>query len=251
MTKTFFHLLIAYLALNGRVLIYNIRGTPYTELLNHNDSQKNLKIAPVGCAGFKELENCPGYIMAILTKSNNWKFEGRNRSHRTIWRELKPIFLELKKIPDEFFGILNYLTSYGPQEEKDEKEIIDRGLELIAETRHMASYVGIGEDDFAVDRLINGNLSINPKALDRKLHAYADFSNKLLRTVSLDLYNIISAISDPENRKKEFIFLMLSFPPVDTTQYPNWDNSSILSDRLKNVSGWIWEYLLDKVPHMK
>lgn len=246
-----FHMLIAYLALNGRVLIDNVLGTPYVEIPNHDNSQQNPKITPAGSGGHEILENCPDFIMAILTKSNKWKFEGRTRSHKTIWRELKPIFLELKKIPDEFLNILNYLTSYGPYQEEDEKKIIEDGLERIADTRHMASYVGIGEDDYAVDRLMDGDLWINPDAIKRKLFTYSDFSKKLLNTVSLDLFNIINSINDPKYRKREFIFFMLSSPPVGITLYPNWENSSVLNDRLKNISGWIWEHLRDKIPHPK
>lgn len=240
-----FHLVIAYLSLYGRILIDRIRGLPYIEINIEKEKNSGKKAESIGGGGYKKLEKCPGYIFAILTRSNRWIFEGRNRSHKTIWRELKPVFLELKGIPDEFYKILEYLTSYGPHRVEDEAELIDRGLELIPEARHMASYSGYGEDDFAVGLLINGQ-EVPGNAFDLKLDAFSKFSTNLLDTISLELFELINSIKDPDDGIKLFTFNMLSSTPFDFDYLPNWKNCSTICDRLNNVLAWLVKPIADK-----
>ena len=241
-----FHLVIAYLSLYGRILVDRVQGTPYVVFNEQKEIELEKRVKSTGGAGYKILENCPGYIFAILTRSNRWVFEGRNRSHKTIWRELKPVFRELKEIPDEFLGILDYLTSYGPHQVEDEKELMETGLELIAEARHMASYSGYGEDDFAVDSLLNQEDWISGNALNLKLDAFSKFSTSLLDTVSKELVDLINSIRDPKDRIKRFMFFMLSSSPFDLACWPSWENSADICDRLNNILEWLFLPLIDK-----
>jgi hypothetical protein len=87
-----FHLLYAFLASYGRVVVDQVHGGPI-KIINRRNSSGG---------SFSSLNPTPEVIVAILVRNNTWKFEPRPRSHTRKWKELEHIFVELDYDIPEF-----------------------------------------------------------------------------------------------------------------------------------------------------
>ncbi|MHA1757245.1 MAG: hypothetical protein ACTSVV_10780 [Promethearchaeota archaeon] len=225
-----FHLVIAFLALHGRVLIDEVFGPPLVQ-------NKGMS--------YKKLPNAPDKIMAILTKSNKWIFEPRPRSHKKVWRELKPIFIEQQKIPPEFREIFEYLTSYGPFTISDDEELIQYGIDRIVEVRHEACYTGFGFDDFAFDSIINRDFPGVEVGLDAKLKVYSKFSLNLLERITTNLIDILDSVNFLQKEYKRRVVTIILNPPFDYLSYPQWKNSENIRKKIDKIHKWLIESIYD------
>lgn len=93
-----FHLVLAYLSLEGRVVITPVHGPPYIEL---DESY--------GSGEYKPIPGNPTAICAILTSDCRWVFEGRTRTHRAYWAELDRMILQTKSVPECFINFARLL----------------------------------------------------------------------------------------------------------------------------------------------
>jgi len=240
-----FHLIIAYLALNGRALITKqgpVFQFPFN--LSSESKKESEKIKKrIEELRIKEIDKDTDRIMAILTKSNKWIYENRDRSHTVIWKEIGSVLKKMKKIPDAFLEIFKYLTTYGPYSLDNKEEIIEYGIKEIAKARHLAAYNGFGSDDLAVDLTMEGESDISKNAFSYKLKAYSKFSNDLLNIVTLDLIDLIRSIGSSSRNIRWHIYWILTNPPHPPEYHylPGWPGSSILKDRIIKITNWIFE----------
>ena len=96
------HLVNSFNALQGHIMLSPIAGQPVVELADDPVGTKMVSGGTVhrgGSAGYSQAPKGLQAACAILTKEGNWVFEGRNRSHSVIWRELKQFMTESGIVP--------------------------------------------------------------------------------------------------------------------------------------------------------
>jgi hypothetical protein len=180
-----FHLISAYLALEGKVVITPVFGPPYITLDRTHES-----------SGHKPIPGNPSAICAILTTNCRWIFEGRTRTHRAYWAELDRTVLHTRSIPECFINFARYLTSYGPYEKKydNEVEMVRDALPYLQDARHEAIYQGYGYDPMSDDLLTNRDADYAP--LDLRAKEYQDFSYGLLDHIVSETRNLVVHLSN-------------------------------------------------------
>ena len=164
-----FHLAQSFLAAHGRVLVEEARGRPVVRQFGGSAS-----LAFDG-------QHIPDIVMALLTKANTWKFEGRGRTHTQRWADVQAVLLALldERVPTAFDTLFCYLTTYGPYGTEDAEARVREGIQRLADVRHAAIYRGYGEDDFAADLAAEGE-SVPGEAFHYKAEAMRDFAAEFL-----------------------------------------------------------------------
>jgi len=176
-----FHLILAYLALQGRVAITPVCGPRYVELDETH-----------GYCGNKPIPDGPTAICAILTTSCKWVFEGRTRTHRGYWAELDRTILHTRSVPECFIDFASYLTSYGQYGKKycDDVEMVREALPYLQDARHEAIYEGYGYDPMSDDLLTNRDADHAP--LDLSAKKYQAFSYGLLNHIVIETSSLVA-----------------------------------------------------------
>lgn len=179
-----FHLVFAYLSLEGRVVISPVYGRPHVYINGESSSGTH-----------DELENSPSAICGVLTRTGKWVFEGRRRTHRAFWTELSQLFLENRLAPDCFTRFAEYLTTYGPYKDdySDEIEMIRDSINLIQHGRHEAIYQGYGFDPWSHDQLTNRDADYAPISLRAK--KYQEFTYGLLSHILGEANDIMEKLN--------------------------------------------------------
>lgn len=186
------HLVNSFNALQGHVMLSPIAGQPVVELADDPTGTKMATGGTLhrgGSAGYTQAPKGFQAACAILTKEGYWVFEGRNRSHHVMWRELKQLITESQLIPpwlDRFCRSFVYPTT-----KVDEERYLDEGLEMLIEARHQAVYNGFGMDGFSFDILINRepvDVNIAARAANYKSLSYGILIDVLKETTELFQY---------------------------------------------------------------
>jgi len=223
-----FHFLYSFLALEGRVIEDNARGPI---VITYNDDSSS--------SGHKELDIKGDTIIAILTRNNSWKFEGRTRSHKTKWRELSHIFNHNNFIIPEYFErFLSYLNSYGPYEKisRDDNNYYNFTLDELTQTRHTAIYDGFGLDDFVIDGLLNHEL-IFGQGKDKKLDEFYRFTKSFAKDILVHATNLIEKV-DIGQEVKKFLIASIYIPPFDICNFSVTKDSEI-NDKVSKIFEWL------------
>jgi len=203
-----FHLMFAYLSLEGRVIITPVYGKPYVEITERSSS-----------GGHEEIQNSPAAICAILTRNNNWIFEGRARTHKAYWAELDRLLLETRKAPKCFIDFADYLTCYGPLKDKysSEFKMVRASLEHIQNARHEAIYQGYGYDPWSHDQLTNRDSDYAPISL--RAEKYRAFTygllNHILEETNVIVEHLKSKCHKALNEAKLGIAVSTTTPPFE------------------------------------
>jgi len=183
------HLVNSFNALQGHIILSPIAGQPVVELADDPVGTKMASGGTVhrgGSAGYSQAPKGLQAACAILTKEGNWVFEGRNRSHSVIWRELKQLMTESGIVPpwlDRFCRNFVYPTA-----KVDEERYLNDGLEMLIEARHQAVYSGFGMDDYSFDVLANREpvgTNIAARASNYRSLAYGILNDVLEETTTL------------------------------------------------------------------
>lgn len=221
-----FHLLHAFLASHGRVIVDQVHGGPVKTL--------NRQYSP--------LHPDTEVIVAILTTKNIWKFEKRSRSHSKRWEELIPVFRELSfEVPVFLRTFLKYIfqDNYPPLPAEIEKTL-RVGLERLTYVRHESIYSGYGFDDYVHDGLINRELDTS-YGIDFKSKAYRDLSLGFLVHALNDAFDMKHTI-DPQHWTKERILMVgsVNTPPFELFSLRLKDRDEI-NERLNTLFVWLRE----------
>lgn len=183
------HLVNSFSALQGHIMLSPIAGQPVVELADDPVGTKMAAGGTVhkgGSAGYSHAPKGLQAACAILTKEGNWVFEGRNRNHPVIWRELKQLVNESGVVPpwlDQFCHNFTYPTA-----KVDEERYLNDGLEMLIEARHQAIYSGFGMDDYSFDVLANRepvDVNIAARASNYRSLAYGILNDVLKETTGL------------------------------------------------------------------
>lgn len=188
-----FHLLHSFLSSYGRVTIEQVCGGPV----------KVIKRKDLSEGSYCSLDPTPEAVVAILTKSNKWKFEPRTRSHSKRWGELEHTFKELDSdIPNFFDSFFKYILSDGSHSPTDGKTIIRDGLKRLIDMRHESIYCGYGFDDYVHDGLINRELD-SSYGIDLKARKYRSFASGFLEHAVDDVVEIKKSFLTTTGLKRE------------------------------------------------
>jgi hypothetical protein len=201
------HLILAYLALEGRVLITPVYGRPYIEYFPRG----------VG-SGHKPILNGPTAVCSILTDEGKWIFEGRSRTHRTYWAEVDKLMnVKKESLPIFFIEFAHYLVGPFTSKDKNEKDLVRSAISQLQDARHEALYSGYGLDPISDDMLTNGDADwapLNLRAKEFKSFAYGLLNHVLKETSSIiDCFNDQCPKELAESRLK--IWVSVRTPPFD------------------------------------
>lgn len=234
-----FHLMLAYLSLEGRVAITPVYGPPYIELSEAG-----------GGSGHKPIPGNPRAICAILTADGQWIFEGRTRTHRAYWAELDRVLLQTKLVPECFIEFAHYLTSYGPykDEHSNDLEMVRNALPYLQDARHEALYQGYGYDPWSDDLLTNRDAGRAP--IDLRAKKYQAFSYGLLNHIVSETDNLVTHLNDhcqaALNRAKLGLTLSIVTPPFELRR----DIADLLTDNMCSRHGFsrlMKQFLLEQM----
>ncbi len=239
------HLVNSFNALQGRVMLSPIAGQPVVELADDPVGTKMPSGGTMhrgGSAGYLQAPKNLQAACAILTKEGHWVFEGRNRSHPVMWRELKQLITESHLIPpwlDRFCRSFVYPTT-----KVDEERYLNEGLEMLIEARHQAVYNGFGMDDFSFDSLINRepvDVNIAARASNYRSLAYGILNDVLKETTALFL-DIEKQCPHELERLLPQLCTMVYTPPFDLKRdFADTIRSEI--DRVPGCSDWLAKVL--------
>jgi hypothetical protein len=183
------HLVNSFNALQGHVMLSPIAGQPVVELAEDPVGTKMASGGTLhkgGSAGYSQSPKGLQAACAILTKEGNWVFEGRNRSHSVMWRELKQLITESGVVPAWLDRFCRYFVY--PTMKVDEERYLSDGLEMLIEARHQAVYSGFGMDDYSFDVLANREpvgVNIAARASNYRSLAYGILNDVLKETTAL------------------------------------------------------------------
>jgi hypothetical protein len=222
-----YHLLNAFLSLNGHIYIDQVLG-PLG--ITKSDSIISTTYGSLN----PDLE----VIMAILKKNNEWKFEPRTRNHKTKWKEIEAILIKLdKNILEIFISFFTYVLSC-KKDSYSLKELIKNGLQRLIYIRHESVYMGYGYDDYVHDRITNRETD-SGYGLDFKSKIYRDFALGLL-TYSVDgivvLKNQISIENWDEN--KVLLGSGIFTPPFEMENFKI-NGKHKLGNKIASIYNWI------------
>lgn len=230
------HLVNSFNALQGHVMLSPIAGQPVVELANDPVGTKMASGGTLhrgGSAGYSQAPKGLQAACAILTKDGNWVFEGRNRSHSVMWRELKQLITESGLVPpwlDRFCRNFVY-----PTMKVDEERYLNEGLEMLIEARHQAVYSGFGMDDFSFDILANREplgVNIAARASNYRSLAYGILSDVLKETTALFI-DIQQQCPHELERLLPQLCTMVYTPPFDLKR----DFAETIRSEIDQISG--------------
>ena len=196
-----YHVLSAFLALNGRLWI----DKPWFERRHENDKQSDSRIDSAG--------DGTRVVVARLTKGNSWIYEKGRRSHKARWRDLVSLFTPSDfKIPSslqELFGYI-YRGRHKPCPDLLEllrnrekyryqiREVLQAFLDEISDTRHVSLYRGFGSDPAVWEALVNRDTH-DASLLDLQARAFRDFAFRFASEVSQELHSLLRTLSLPSS----------------------------------------------------
>jgi hypothetical protein len=239
------HLVNSFNALQGHVMLSPVAGQPVVELTDDPTGTKMASGGTLhrgGSAGYSQAPKGLQAACAILTKDGHWVFEGRNRSHSVMWRELKQLITESGFVPqwlDRFCRNFVY-----PTMKVDEERYLNEGLEMLIEARHQAVYNGFGMDDFSFDILANRepvDVNIAARALNYRSLAYG-ILNDLLKETTLLFIDIEQQCPDELGRLLPQLCTMVYTPPFDLKRdFADTIRSEV--DQVPGCSDWLTKVL--------
>jgi len=239
------HLVNSFNALQGHVMLSPIAGQPVVELADDPTGTKMASGGTLhrgGSAGYSQAPKGLQAACAILTKDGHWVFEGRNRSHSVMWRELKQLITESGFVPqwlDRFCRNFVY-----PTMKVDEERYLNEGLEMLIEARHQAVYNGFGMDDFSFDILANRepvDVNIAARTLNYRSIAYG-ILNDVLKETTLLFIDIEQQCPDELGRLLPQLCTMVYTPPFDLKRdFADTIRSEI--DQVPGCSEWLAKVL--------
>lgn len=225
-----YHLVSAFNALQGRILITPIAGRPVIHLPSATTPKKleaGGTIVNHGSAGYNPAPKNLQAICAKLTNNGKWVYEGRNLTHAAHWRELQQWVTETKNVPDWLDTFCRNCVY--PTVKVDEATYLDDGFEQLTYLRHEAMYFGFGIDDFSFDQLANreaGSTNIAAKGDNYKQFAYGILQDILKETS--DVFTRIQAECPDE-------FDQLLPQISNITYYPPFDLRRDLVDQIGDI----------------
>jgi len=224
-----FHLLHSFLACYGRVIIDQVYGGP-VKVIKRKNSSEGL---------YCSLDPTPEVLVAILTKTNKWKFEPRPRSHARRWKELEHVFKELDfDIPEFFCSFFKYILSYGSYSPTESKIFIQDGLKRLADIRHESIYSGYGFDDRVHDALTNRDLDTS-YGIDLKATKYRAFAFGFPVHAVDDVMEIKNLISDDRwSEVRPLMATSIYTPPFELIDLKLKD-SKTLNKKLQMIFIWL------------
>lgn len=237
------HLVNAFNALEGRVFITPVAGQPLVKLPEEVAPVKLAQggtILSQGSAGYAPSPKGLQAVCAILTRSGDWIFEGRSRSHPANWRELKQWAVETHTIP-KWLEEFSRGCVYPPL---DKSRYIDEGFEQLIDARHQAVYTGFGMDDWAFDQIINRDdvhANVAVRAQNYKEFAYGILEDVLRGTTDL-FAHIESHCPEELNKLLLNIRIMVYTPPFDLGK-GILDTLDEIVNRTPSCGLWIYKIL--------
>lgn len=187
-----YHLVSAYNALQGRIIITPVAGRPIVEF-PPDTLPRELDIGGTvthcGSAGYKPAPKNLRVICAKLSAEGKWVYEGRKLGHSAHWRELQQLITETGNVPpwlDSFCRDCVYPTA-----RVDERTYLEDGFEQLRYMRHEAMYSGFGIDEYSFDQMASresGGTNIKAKGNNYKRFAYGILKDILKETSEVYSY---------------------------------------------------------------
>jgi hypothetical protein len=221
-----FHLLSSFLAWNGRVIIENL--LPVKVIEDKNGEKRVQSILD---------HSSHPIIIAILTKNNTWKFEGRSRTHGTVWNELEHILLKrADKITAFFTSFFKYILHY--ENSLSEINLVRKGIQRLIEVRHESIYRGYGYDDITHDAITNREHGISWD-IGRKSKKYRDFAIGLLRFSTNEVLELKEKIPAQHfNSNRILLTSSLIIPPFELGDLSLPDKHQLTKD-ITRIYDWV------------
>jgi hypothetical protein len=230
------HLVSSFNALQGHVMLSPIAGQPVVKLADDLAGTKMASGGTVyrgGSAGYSQAPKGLQAVCAILTKDGHWIFEGRNRSHSAMWRELRQLITESRLVP-QWLDLFCRNSVY-PTMKVDEERYLNEGLDMLIEARHQAVYNGFGMDDFSFDIMINQepvDINIAARASNYRSLSYGMLNDVLKETTVL--FNEIEQQCPQElERLLPQLCSMVYTPPFDLKR----DFADTIRSKIDQVPG--------------
>jgi hypothetical protein len=176
--------------------------------------------------GYAEADKGPEALMAALTAKNRWKFEGRRRSHSSLWGELKQVWsrpgVEIPLCFDRLYGNLvsvPWASTPGLEDiasdlrSASSSELLDRFLGSISEARHTALYEGFGADPHVYEALVNRDIDTGP--LELRARVFSEFAASFLLESGRRAQFVLDAVTaSPTVRTR--LFMATWWPWLDS-----------------------------------
>jgi hypothetical protein len=213
-----FHALHAFLALHGRTIVDT----------------------PARSRGSGQGDASRSLVIAVLTRNNEWTFEGEARTHKAQWLQLKQVWAaKSATIPGYFEELFDYLF-HGVWEhpegltrseqlvavlegriKREElrprlRQHLDGFLSLIAEIRHLAVYCSFGEDPGVVEALVNRD-TFSTAGIEKQAQELVLFASRFLTDVASELCAVIRSTEVPQALRTK-LYLAVHLPWFDQIQ---------------------------------